>query len=149
MGGPLRAPGLNLPALPHELCDLEHVTSSLFILVSSFVKWKEGCWAESEVGSTGLACRCSTAGTLGRHRQSGAALSPRGLRPRSAPAHQWAWLTGLVGCRAHSTRRCTSLRKRLLTELVLSANVSRTPSTSETSRGEPTPCRVTLKGIIV
>lgn len=43
-------------------------TSSRFISVSSFVKWKEGCWAASEVEVL------LPAGTLGRHRWSGGLL---------------------------------------------------------------------------
>lgn len=76
--------GLPVPALPRELCDLERVTSSLFISVSSLVKWKEGCWAASEMEVL------LPAGTLGRHRRSGGLLllgqGDPGARPR------WAWL---------------------------------------------------------
>lgn len=76
-----------LPSL-FLLCHMNFVTSSLFISVSSFVKWKEGCWSELEVGA-GTAVCCHHASGVG------------------PPARRWGWLAGLV-CRAHSTRRCAS-----------------------------------------
>lgn len=59
---------LRAPALPRGLCDLARATSSRFISVFSLVKWKEGCWAASEVEVL------LPAGTLGRHRWSGGLL---------------------------------------------------------------------------
>lgn len=82
-GGCSELPGLPAPALPRELCDLERVASSLFISASSFVKWKEGCWAALEVEAL------LPAGTLGRHCQSGGLLSPRWGDPET--------LVGLAG----------------------------------------------------
>lgn len=52
-----------LPSL-FLLCHMNFVTSSLFISVSSFVKWKEGCWSELEVGA-GTAVCCHHASGVG------------------------------------------------------------------------------------
>ena len=81
-------PGLPAPALPRELCDLERVTSSLFISVSSLVKWKEGCWAASEMEVL------LPAGTLGRHHRSGGLL----LLGQGDPETSVGLAGGLVCC---------------------------------------------------
>lgn len=85
-GGP---PACPVPALPRELCDREHVTSSLFIWVSSFVKWKEGCWGRRwEVRRLAAA--------PGRDPWQpcclGAALPPAGPRPAERPSSSVGWL---------------------------------------------------------
>lgn len=131
MGGP---PACPVPALPRELCDGEHVTSSLFIWVSSFVKWKEGCRGRRwEVRRLVAA--------PGRDPWQpcclGAALPPRG----SVPPHPW----GGFWSRLRPKPRCQALpglAKCLLIELVLPAGASPALCPSERWWGEPAPHEV-------
>ena len=80
---------LTLPRLLASLSRaVECDNGSLFISVSSLVKWKEGCWAASEMEVL------LPAGTLGRHHRSGGLL----LLGQGDPETSVGLAGGLVCC---------------------------------------------------